>query len=149
MGSTIEYNLADVETEALFLQIFPEWPRMPTMSRRVGQMMTSRDPPRRTPWWMLDDPEGPRQMIVALEQEVLPWFDRPWPLEAQAEEWFFRDMALKGQHHLTHNVVCLSLTLHRMGAFEDVRLLLDQPLRSRPSQSEVEMIAKVREALGY
>jgi hypothetical protein len=144
LGVTPEWEIKDLRTEELFLKIFPRWPEIPVEVHRIGAFSKSL-----TPWWDKDDLEGPAQMAAAVIEHVIPWFERAWPLEAQAREWHYREGALESRGYGGHNFVCLILTLHRMGEFEEVRALLNKPVPRTAIQSSVEMVAKVRDHLGY
>lgn len=144
LGVTPEYQMTDIRTEKLFLEIFPAWPQLPLYAHRIGILTKTL-----TPWWDRKDPEGPTQMATAVREQILPWLDRPWPLEVQAREWFHREKAMESRGYGGPIFICLVLTLHRMGEFDEVSALLNKPIPRTAIQSNVEMIAKVRDYLGY
>lgn len=144
-GVTVNLLMKDLETEKLFLTIFgPEGAvQMPPVDTRIGALIDGFDR-----WWKTDEPNGPSNMVAALLQYGLPWFDRVRTLEEQAENWFARRAALsmRGYHGLS--LVGLALTLHRMGETAEACEVLRKPVPRTAIPANVEWVAKARAWLG-
>lgn len=144
-GVTVNVALKDVETEKLFLAIFPDATQFPAENHRMGWFTDGYDR-----WWETDDPEAPADMARAVITHAVPWFDRPWPLEDQAREWYAMEPALQRPRGAGGFVqIGLVLTLHRMGRFEEASTLVHAPVPRTAIEANVERMAKVRAYLGY
>lgn len=144
-GVTVNVAMKDLKTEELYLKIFPSRSLLPIEYERIGFFTDGYDR-----WWKTDDPDGPAKMAADVLAYAVPWFDRPWPLEDQAREWYRRDQLLDRPRGWGGNhAIRLVLTLHRMGAFADARTLLTAPTPRTAIPSAVEDFACVRAYLGY
>ncbi|WP_091743099.1 DUF4304 domain-containing protein [Phenylobacterium immobile] len=144
-GVAVNCALKDLVTERLYLEIFPEAVVFPVPYRRMGEFIEGHDG-----WWATEDPDAAADMATAVLNNVIPWFEQPWPLEVQAREWYFRERQLERlRGGGGFGAIGLVLTLHRMGEFDDVRKLLNAPTPRTAIESNVKNFARVREYLGY
>lgn len=144
-GVTVNISLKDIRTERIYLDIFPELPAFPAQYVRIGKLVEGYDL-----WWETDDPIAPANMADVVLTYALPWINRAWPLEDQAREWYYEEASLArptGKGGFTQ--IGLVLTLHRMGRFNDARILFNAPISRNAIASFVEDFAKVRDHLGY
>lgn len=144
-GVAVNFALKDLETEKLYLEIFPEAVVFPAPYHSMAYFIKGH-----SGWWATEDPDAPADMAASVLTYVVPWFERTWPLEVQAREWYFRDRQferLRGAGGF--GAIALALTLHRMGEFEDARKLLNAPTPRTAIGSNIKDFARVRDYLGY
>jgi hypothetical protein len=144
-GVAVNCALRDLETEKIYLEIFPEAVSFPEPYHAMGYFIEGHNG-----WWATEEPEAPADMAAAVLNHVIPWFDRPLPLEVQAREWYFRERQLERlRGGGGFGAIALVLTLHRMGEFEEARMLLNAPTPRTAIESNVKNFARVRDYLGY
>lgn len=145
LGVTLNLQVADIETNRLFADIFREEGLLELFRPyvRIGQIIDRHDR-----WWRSDQPGGPQDMIEALITDGLPWLDKTRTLEQQAEDWYARSAYLNVRSYNANSLIGLALTLYRMGEIQEACEVLRKPVTRRAIPSGVAKVAKLREWLG-
>ncbi|MFC3077637.1 DUF4304 domain-containing protein [Phenylobacterium terrae] len=143
-GVNVNLFVKDLETEKLYREIAgSEHAVIPQGGTRISDLIGGADR-----WWKTDDPDGPAELAELVLRVGVPWFDKVRTLEEQAEQWFFRSVALTTSGYHWPTLVGLALTLHRMGEAEEACRVVRKPVPRTANQSSVEKVAKVRAWLG-
>ena len=133
-GTTANVRISDPETERLYLEAVGD--TFPTSYVRIGRLIDGCDR-----WW-LRDPNGPAELSEAVRTYALPYFERPWPLEVQAQEYG----RARTKWSVAPHRIYLALTLYRLREIEEARAALANPPRLT-SPSWLERIEAARQWL--
>lgn len=119
-GVTANVGAKDLVTEQILNKIPCAKPIfMSPLSIRIGQLIDGYDK-----WW-LKEPNGPAELVDAVQAFGLPWFERVRTLEEQAANWYGRgsDKPWSGR-----SIMTLAVTLYRMGETAEARALFESPV---------------------
>lgn len=118
-GVTANIEMKDLETEKILQSIPCEKPIfMAPVIVRIGDLINGNDR-----WWK-NAPNGPTELIEAVEAHGLPWFDKVRTPEDQAARWYGRGT----QRPWLGNMTVLPITLYRIGELAEALALFEAPV---------------------
>ena len=118
-GVTANVAAKDLATERILRGIPCTKPLfMPPVEVRIGQLIDGYDK-----WWR-KDPNGPAELVEAVQVYGLTWFDKVRTLEDQAARWYGRG---GDRPWRSPSMIRLAVTLYRMGEISEARALFETP----------------------
>lgn len=139
-GTTANLVMKDLETERMLGEALGvrKSNHINAISIRIGNLINGFDR-----WWR-QDPNGPAELSQALVTYGLPYFDRVKTLEEQAARWYGRG----GKRWHGKSLICLAITLYRMGELDEACAELSVPTPRTAIPAAVANVQTVRRWLG-